>query len=104
MKPVIKIFSMSNLLTLESRIDSTIEYMLERLDKEFAQPKKECPIDEWMHYFAWDVIGEVTFGTRMGFLEQGVDIAGQMEAVDGAMGYFSVVSFGLLIYVEFELT
>lgn len=91
MKPVIKVFSMSNILTLESRIDSTIDYMVKRLDEEFAQPGKACPIHNWVHYFAWDVIGEITFGTRMGFLEKGEDIALQMKAVEGAMDYFAVV-------------
>ena len=47
------------------------------------------PIDlgAWLQYFAFDVVGEVTFASKFGFLERGTDIDGMMKAIEGMLAY-----------------
>ncbi len=42
---------------------------------------------------AFDVIGELTFSRRLGFIDQGKDVDGIMADLEKAMGYNGVVSF-----------
>jgi len=52
----------------------------------FANSK---PVDlgAWLQYFAFDVVGEVTFASKLGFLEQGTDVDGMMKAIEGMLTY-----------------
>jgi hypothetical protein len=71
-------FSLTQLLRYEPWIDGTTELFLEKIRSGFAG--KEGPdgiVDfiEWLGYFSADVISEMTFGERTGFLEAGKDVA-----------------------------
>jgi cytochrome P450 len=70
-------FSLTQLLRYEPWIDGTTELFLEKIRSRFAG--KEGPdgiVDfiEWLGYFSADVISEMTFGERTGFLEAGKDV------------------------------
>lgn len=78
-RPISGIYSMSNLVSFESYVDSTIRVFFEQLDKRFVKPEEICKFDAWLQMFAFDVIGEITFSKRLGFLERGEDIDGIME-------------------------
>lgn len=73
-KPIAGIYSMSNLVSFEPYVDSTIAFFCQQLDKRFAKPGIKCDLSTWLQYFAFDVIGEITYSTRLGFLEQGEDV------------------------------
>jgi len=66
-------YSLPNLLQSEKAIDSCVELFMERLD-EFASQQKPVDLGAWLQYFAFDVVGEVTFANKLGFLEQGKDV------------------------------
>jgi hypothetical protein len=66
-------YSLPNLLQSEKAIDSCINLFMDRLD-EFAHKKKPVDLGAWLQYFAFDVVGEVTFASKFGFLEEGKDI------------------------------
>lgn len=38
---------------------------------------------------AFDVVGEVTFGSKLGFLDKGSDVDGMMAAIEGMLVYAS---------------
>ena len=78
-KPISGIYSMTNLMSYEPMVDSTIHCFFEQLDERFARPSRVCNLDVWLQMFAFDVIGSITFSKRLGFLEQGRDIDGIME-------------------------
>lgn len=101
MKPIIKLFSMGNLLKMEGLIDKTIDYFVQRLTEEFAHSGKACNMDRWLHYCAWDVIADTTFSKRLGFLEQGRDVENMIKIGFDAMDYFSVVSHRHHCYAAF---
>jgi hypothetical protein len=77
-KPIAGIYSMSNLLSFEPYVDSTISFFFQRLDKLFAETGAVCDLGMWLQMFAFDVMGEITFSKRLGFLETGEDVNGIM--------------------------
>lgn len=86
-RPIAGMYSMSNIVKYEPFVDSTITCLLAQLDARYEAPATVCPLDQWLEMFAFDVIGELTFSRRLGFLEQGRDIEGIMAK---AWHYFSV--------------
>ena len=79
-------YSLSNLLQSEEAIDSCSTLFLERLG-EFAGKKEPIDLGAWLQYYAFDVVGEVTFASKLGFLEQGQDVDGMMKAIEGMLTY-----------------
>ncbi|KAK8115338.1 hypothetical protein PG999_007407 [Apiospora kogelbergensis] len=75
--PIAPLFSMSNTLPLESFVDRTIKVMTDQLDERFIDSQATFDLANWLQYFAFDVMGTLTFSKRYGFLEQGRDV-GQM--------------------------
>jgi len=72
---------MSNLVSFESYVDSTMRMFFNEIDNRFMHPEKICDFDVWLQYFAFDVIGEITFSQRLGFLERGEDVDGIMASI-----------------------
>lgn len=85
-RPIAGIYSMTNLVSFEPYVDSTIRVFFDQLDKRFVQTNEVCNFDVWLQMFAFDVIGEITFSKRLGFLEKGEDIDGIMGS---SWNYFS---------------
>lgn len=81
---------MTTLLDYESLVDSTSTVFLERLTTLFADSAKKCEFDRWLQWYAFDVIGEITFSRRLGFLEQGKDVQ-DMISILGHAGWYSAV-------------
>lgn len=80
-RPIGGIYSMSNMVSFECFVDSTIRVLFEQIDKRFVQTKDICDLGAWLQYFAFDVIGEITFSKRLGFLERGEDVDGIIETI-----------------------
>lgn len=57
----------------------------------FARSGKTCRIEEWLLFFAWDVITELTFSQPMGFLAAGRDFDGSLRRSERALDMFAVV-------------
>jgi hypothetical protein len=66
-------YTTPNLLQSEAGIDSCISLLMKRLDG-FAAEKELVDLGAWLHYLAFDVVGEITFAKQLGFLEQGKDL------------------------------
>jgi hypothetical protein len=76
-------------------MDDTIRALCSELEQRFMvgdNKGKTCDIADWMSYFTWDFLGDMTFSKRMGFMEQGKDVDGMLETAESVMRYFSVVS------------
>ncbi|KAH7322542.1 cytochrome P450 [Stachybotrys elegans] len=98
-RPIGGIYSMSNLTSFESLVDATIEAFMEQLDKRFVKTRAVCDWGLWLQYFAFDVVGEITFSTRLGFLEHGKDIDGIMDSIWRWFQYVAVV--GQIPWVDY---
>lgn len=84
-KPVSGTYSMSNLVSFEPYVDSTMRVFCEQLEKRFINAAggrgRPCDFGQWLQMFAFDVIGEITFSKRLGFLECGEDVDGIMMSI-----------------------
>ncbi|EMD60387.1 hypothetical protein GGP41_000714 [Bipolaris sorokiniana] len=77
-------FAMSSLVNYEPLVSSTLTYFLDRTEQLFANPGASCNFSQWLQYFAFDVIGELTWSKRLGFVEGNKDVDG----IIGFLGQF----------------
>ncbi|KAF4979782.1 hypothetical protein FZEAL_4086 [Fusarium zealandicum] len=85
-------YAMSTLVTFEPFVDSTSTEFLKQLKSRFAdRPGSEgiCDFGAWLQYYAFDVIGELTFSKRLGFVERGCDIDNIIQDLEGFLNYVS---------------
>ncbi|KAF5984321.1 cytochrome P450 monooxygenase oxidoreductase [Fusarium coicis] len=85
-KKVAHAYSLTSLLGSEEAMDSCTELFTSRLD-EWATADKPIDLGAWLQYYASDVVGEVTFAQKLGFLETGADVDGMMETIEGILFY-----------------
>ncbi|KAF4840321.1 Pisatin demethylase [Colletotrichum siamense] len=86
-RKVASMYSMSTIKSYEPYVDSCVALLLKRFD-EFAASGEMFDLQHWMQCYAFDVIGEITFGRRVGFLESGgQDIDGIMRALEDANAF-----------------
>ncbi|KAG9244214.1 cytochrome P450 [Calycina marina] len=93
-RPVRKFFTLYSLLKHEVLIDKAIDLFLACLDHNFVtgdNANKTCKMDEWLPFFAWDVIGWLTFGKPIGYLEHGSDFNGMQAGGDRTFFYFATI-------------
>lgn len=81
-------FSMSALVQYEPFVDNTTKLFLEQTERLFANNIDGCDFTRWLQFYAFDVIGEITYSKRHGFVEKNEDI-------DGIIGYLA----NLFLYV-----
>ena len=98
-------FTLKSALKYEPLIESTILAFLKELDQRFAGKEgKDATVDlyAWLLYFAFDVMGDLTYSARHGFLEQGKDMFGIINYVKEFLSYGFLVGLirispGLLV-------
>jgi len=83
-RPVANAYSMTSLLAKEAAIDSCSQLFTEKLGQ-FADRNSPVDMGSWFQYYAFDVIGELSFAKKLGFLEKGQDVDGMMEAIEGML-------------------
>ena len=71
-RPIAQVYVMSNLKTYEPLVESTESLLISKLEK-LADEGRTSDLGTWVHWFATDVILEMTFGKRFGFLEREED-------------------------------
>lgn len=84
---------MSALKDYEPLVNETIEVFLDQTDKLFAQTGKICDFAEWLQFFAFDVIGQMTYSKRHGFIDRAEDVDGIVAYLGRLFGYVAPVSF-----------
>ncbi|CAG8138182.1 unnamed protein product [Penicillium salamii] len=99
-RKVASMYSMTSLVAYEPAVDNCIEIFKERL-LEFSKQGSIIDMAHWMQCYAFDVIGEITFGSRFGFLEAGNDIGGVMESIDSGLTSSSYLGLYSWLYPFF---
>ncbi|KAF5020213.1 hypothetical protein F66182_7778 [Fusarium sp. NRRL 66182] len=93
-RSVANAFALSTLVQFEPLIDSTIEAFLSQLSKRYADKSGQdgtCDFSSWLQFYAFDVIGELTFSRRLGFVDQGTDVDGIIGDLEWFLGYAAVI-------------
>ncbi|KAB8068606.1 cytochrome P450 [Aspergillus leporis] len=88
-RPIASAYSMSSILEMESSVDSCTGIFLSQIRKMIAT-KTPIDIGMWLQYYAFDVVGELVFAQKLGFLEQGQDVDKMIETIRGILIYSAV--------------
>ncbi|KEF58699.1 uncharacterized protein A1O9_06625 [Exophiala aquamarina CBS 119918] len=83
-------FSMTSIVELEPLVDSSVEFFVRRI-KEIGFNDTPMNMVEWFQWYAFDVIGELTFSTRYGFMEEAKDVGDSTKILDMFQAYVSFV-------------
>ncbi|TPX13100.1 uncharacterized protein E0L32_006526 [Thyridium curvatum] len=88
-------YSMAAMQQLSPFIDDTIDLFMQRLnDQAEARPTRgpaEVDLGNWLHWFAFDVLGEVAFSRNFGFLKEGRDVDGAIKTIDDSQRYNGLI-------------
>ncbi|KAI1196387.1 cytochrome P450 [Nemania serpens] len=69
-------FSMSALVQYEPFVDNTLKLFFEQTERLYVNNVEGCDFVRWLQFYAFDVIGEVTYSKRHGFIEKNEDVDG----------------------------
>jgi hypothetical protein len=79
--PIAPLYALSNVVTFEGFVDKILGVLFQQLDKRFVESQETFDIGDWIQYFAFDVMGTMTFSSRYGFLEFGKDVDGMLQSI-----------------------
>lgn len=85
-------FAMSALVQYEPFVDNTTKLFLDQTEKLFAGDPSGCDFTRWLQFYAFDVIGEITYSKRHGFLERNEDVEGIVAYLSKLFLYVAPVS------------
>ena len=79
--PVASLYSLSNVVTFEPFVEQVLGILFKQLDSRFVKSRATFDLADWVGYFAWEVMGLMTFSKTYGLLETGTDVNGLIKAV-----------------------
>lgn len=82
-------YSMSSILGYEQFVNNCTSLLTQRFS-EIAATGHMIDMQHWLQCYAFDVIGEITFSNRFGFLDMGEDNDGVFRAIDNK-GFYSTL-------------
>jgi cytochrome P450 len=83
-------YSMATMQQSTDRIEETEQLLIRKLDQ-FADGYQVADLGDYLHFFAFDVLGEVAFSSKFGFLEAGVDVDKAIKTIDDSQWYNGIV-------------
>lgn len=88
-RPVAQKFSMSSIKALEPCADECTKIFMDAM----RDLEGQCiDLSAWLQWYAFDVIGVITFQRRFGFMEKRKDVNGMIDALDKGLHYGGIVS------------
>ncbi|KAN0067476.1 Cytochrome P450 [Elaphomyces granulatus] len=79
--PIAALYSLTNVVTFEEFVNDVLDILFQEFDKRYAGSQTSFDLGDWLQYFAFDVMGTMTFSSRYGFLETGTDVGGMLQAI-----------------------
>ncbi|KAK8099954.1 hypothetical protein PG999_010328 [Apiospora kogelbergensis] len=79
--PVAPLYSATNAMTFEPIVDEVLSCFSQNIEKRYLQYGTIFDLAEWSKYYAFDVMGMLTFSRRYSFLDQGDDVGGMLRAI-----------------------
>jgi cytochrome P450 len=87
-------YTMSSLVQFEPLVDSTITELVTQMHSRYANQSGDTGLVDfgaWLQYFAFDVICELTYSKRIGFVERGADVEDILADLQKFVNYSAVV-------------
>ncbi|KAL3481254.1 cytochrome P450 [Aspergillus californicus] len=85
-------FSLSNIAKTEPYIDTVLQTLQTRLN-ELSASGAPVQWQDWFSFFAFDVLGEVTFSKSFGFVQSGTDIRNAIANTGALVYYISIMGY-----------
>lgn len=82
-------YSLSSLLRLEPLVDKVTQNFIDYIRTHLTK-SPTVNLGEWLQFYAFDVIGAITFSKTFGFLKSGRDFNGVIEGLEFGLKYASV--------------
>ena len=82
---------MTALIQYEAFVDDTTEVFLNRTESLYSSKSATCDFAQWLQFYAFDVIGEITYSKRLGFLDRGEDVDGIVKYLGKLFSYVGPV-------------
>jgi hypothetical protein len=84
-------YALSNIIKSESYVDNIISELESQLNRIIESGDRVAHLDKWFNYFAFDVVGEVTFSQSFGFVKAGNDIGSAIANARKLALYVSIM-------------
>ncbi|KXT12738.1 hypothetical protein AC579_8915 [Pseudocercospora musae] len=84
-------YSMATMHTMAHYIEDTERLFVKKLDAMCYSKDQYCNFGNWLHYFAFDVLGEIAFSRKFGFLESGCDLEKAIKTIDDMQWYDGII-------------
>ncbi len=86
-------YGMAAMQQLSPFIDDTVELLMRKVEGfvEQGSGRRVFDLGAYLHYFAFDVLGEVAFSRGFGFLEEGRDVDDAIKTIDKSQTYNGIV-------------
>jgi len=94
---------MSTLIQYEPFVDSTTKLFLSQTEKLYASTGDGCNFSRWLQFYAFDVIGEMTYSKRHGFIQENRDIDGIVGYISKLFDYAAPVSVSLASFTTLNI-
>ncbi|XDG04350.1 hypothetical protein ABKA04_003965 [Annulohypoxylon sp. FPYF3050] len=79
--PIAPLFSLSSVVSFEGLVEEVLECLEKQLDERFSKTGAVFDFGNWLQYFAFDVMGTLSFSKRYGFLDEGRDVGGMLATI-----------------------
>ncbi|KAJ3548663.1 hypothetical protein NM208_g904 [Fusarium decemcellulare] len=89
-RPVANAYSLTTLLSNEAAVDSCTTLLVKKLSAH-ADGSQAVDFGEWIQFYTFDVVGELTFAKKLGFLDKGGDVDGMIQAIEDLLVYASQI-------------
>ncbi|KZF19789.1 cytochrome P450 [Xylona heveae TC161] len=91
-RPIKSLYSMTKVQDFEHHVDTTLNFLMQKLEERFINTGKPCDMADYLLYFAWDAMSQITFGKNLGILEAGNDDRKFLHTSSRSLDYFASVS------------
>ncbi|KAI8260620.1 hypothetical protein K4K53_001693 [Colletotrichum sp. SAR 10_77] len=85
-------YAFSNIKKMEPLLDHHIDRWIEKLDNNFASPRKRLDFAPWAVYLVYDIVSDVGFGQPFGFIEQEKDVEGLIQGFHDGLVPFGIMA------------
>ena len=82
---------MSALVQYEPLVDETTERFLDQTEALFSSKNAICNFAQWLQFYAFDVIGDITYSKRHGFVDRAEDVDGMVAYLGKLFSYVAPV-------------
>ena len=83
---------MSALVQYEAAVDVVTKNFLDQTQAIYTSKGSVCNFAEWLQFYAFDVIGQITYSRTHGFVERNEDVDGMVGWLGKLFSYVAPVS------------